>query len=333
MATTTPTGPLSAELLDNIRVWSRSQHDIIVAAAEFADSAEWVLAGSPTPAHWLAAVADIEPATAREWVRIGRQLRELPATAAVFATGAVSYSKVRSLTRIATADNERELLDMALDVPAGDLARALAAWVNQNSDPDDLDAYHQRRRSIKWRNEPDGMVTFTLRLPPLLAGALIAFLTSWVMKTRPIITHSDSNASAGASTVAQQHVDALAHLLHDGAGTVATEIVLHVRGDGVCLDDGTPITGTVTERIAPKAFLRALIHDADSRPINASNRRRHPTTRQKRLVKERDRTCRDCDRQDLLEYDHVPPYEQTGHTITDELQLRCAPCHQQRHAA
>jgi len=137
MVITNPTGPLSADLLDNIRVWSRSQHDIIVAAA---DSAEWVLAGSPTPAHWLAAVADIEPATAREWVRIGRQLRELPATADAFANGHISYSKVRALTRIATAVNERELLDMALDVPAGDLARALAAWVNQNSDPDDLDA-------------------------------------------------------------------------------------------------------------------------------------------------------------------------------------------------
>jgi len=153
------------------------------------------------------------------------------------------------------------------------------------------------------------------------------------MRTRPITTYSDSGASVGASTVAQQHVDAFAHLLHDGAGTVETEVVLHVRGDGVSLDDGTPITGTVIERIAPKAFLRALIHDADSLPINASNRRRHPTTRQKRVVKERDRTCRDCDRQDLLEYDHVPPYEQSGHSHTDELVLRCAPCHHQRHAA
>jgi len=334
MATTTcATGPLSAQLLQTIDVWSRSQHDIIVAAAEFADSPEWVFAGSPTAAHWLASVADIEPATAREWVRIGRQLRELPATADAFGTGRVSYSKVRSLTRIATTQNETELLDIALEVPAGDLARALAVWVNQNSDPDDLDAHHQQRRSVKWRSEPDGMVTFTLRLPPLLAGALIAFLTSWVMRTRSTTTHSDLDASAGASTVAQQHADALDGLLNDGGGTIDTEIVLHVRGDGVSLDDGTPITGTVTEQIAPTAFLRALIHDADSRPINASNRRRHPTTRQKRLVKERDGACNDCGRQDLLEYDHVPPYEQTGHTITNELQLRCAPCHHHRHAA
>ncbi|MEL7208246.1 MAG: HNH endonuclease, partial [Actinomycetota bacterium] len=65
----------------------------------------------------------------------------------------------------------------------------------------------------------------------------------------------------------------------------------------------------------------------------ASSRRRHPTTRQKRLVKDRDRSCIDCGRTDLLEYDHNPPYEQTHRTITDELELRCAPCHRRRHRA
>jgi hypothetical protein len=32
-----------------------------------------------------------------------------------------------------------------------------------------------------------------------------------------------------------------------------------------------------------------------------------------------------------LEYNHVPAYEQTGHTIATELKLRCAPCHTNRH--
>ncbi len=331
--TTQPTGPLSAQLLETIDLWSRSQWQIIAAAAEFADSAEWVLAGSPTPAHWLAAVADIETATAREWVRIGRQLRELPTTADAFNSGRISYSKVRALTRIATAHNESELLQIALGTPASHLARALAAWIGQNTDPEDLDAHHQRSRSVKWRTEPDGMVTFTLRLPPLLAGALIAFLTTWVMTNRPKLTHSHLNASADAPTVAQQHADALEHLLDGGPGQMITEIILHVRGDGVALDDGTPITDSVTERIAPNSFLRAMIHDAQANPTDVSNRRRHPTARQKRLVKERDRACRDCGREDLLEYDHVPAFEQTGHTVTTELELRCAPCHHQRHAA
>lgn len=72
------------------------------------------------------------------------------------------------------------------------------------------------------------------------------------------------------------------------------EVVLHVRGDGCTLDDGSPIPGSVVERVAPPAFLRALIHNAEGHPINASSRRRHPTARQKRVVKERDRHCVDC---------------------------------------
>ena len=46
-------------------------------------------------------------------------------------------------------------------------------------------AYQHAQRSAKWRTEPDGMVTFTLRLPPWTAAILISILTTWVMRTRP----------------------------------------------------------------------------------------------------------------------------------------------------
>ena len=87
------------------------------------------------------------------------------------------------------------------------------------------------------------------------------------------------------------------------------------------------------ERIAPDSLIRALIHDARGRPANASHRRRHPTDRQKRIVKERDRVCVDCGATTLLQYDHHPDYAITGHTVVDELVLRCAPCHARRHRA
>jgi hypothetical protein len=144
----------------------------------------------------------------------------------------------------------------------GHLSRELAAWLNNNTDPAQLEAHQHQQRSITCRG---------------------------------------------------------------------TEIVLHVRGDGCTLDDGTPIPDTVVERIAPSSFLRALIHDANGRPINASAKQRHPTARQKRVVKERDQACIDCGRGQLLEYDHNPDYTTSGHTIIDELETRCAPCHHKRH--
>jgi hypothetical protein len=106
---------------------------------------------------------------------------------------------------------------------------------------------------------------------------------------------------------------------------------MHVRGDGCTLDDGTPIAESVVERIAPDAFLRVMIHDAERRPINASGRHRHPNARQRRVVTERDRVCVDCGTSDFLEYDHTPPYEHSRHTIVDELETRCWNCHHARH--
>jgi 5-methylcytosine-specific restriction endonuclease McrA len=133
-------------------------------------------------------------------------------------------------------------------------------------------------------------------------------------------------------SLGRQRADALLVLLTGGGAEVTSEIVLHVRGDGCTLDNGTPIAGSIVERLASNAFLRALIHDAERRPINASSRQRHPTLRQKRVIHERDRACVDCGSTDLLRYDHQPDYEQTRHTIIEEVELRCAPCHHKRHA-
>jgi hypothetical protein len=65
-------------------------------------------------------------------------------------------------------------------------------------------------------------------------------------------------------------------------------------------------------------------------PVNASVRRRHPTTRQKRVVDERNPRCVDCGGTELLEYDHQPPYSITKRTHTDELARRCHGCHSLR---
>lgn len=85
------------------------------------------------------------------------------------------------------------------------------------------------------------------------------------------------------------------------------------------------------ERIAPEAFVRMLIHDTERRPVNASSRQRHPSARQRRVVLGRDRACTDCGTTEFLELDHDPPYEQTRHTIVDELRPRCWACHRNRH--
>lgn len=222
----TQRAPLTEALGDAIANWSNDQRTVVVLAAEFADSGEWVVSSSASAAHWIAASADIEVCTAREWIRVGRTLRSLPLVARLFDTGELSYSKVRTLTRVATSENESALVALAADVPAGQLGRAIAAWMSRTSDDVELERLHQEQRSVVWRNEPDGMVTFTARLAPLAAGQLIARLQTHIMTNRPDAASLDAWPS-----LAQQHADALSALIAGTAGSLTTEVVLHIRED------------------------------------------------------------------------------------------------------
>jgi hypothetical protein len=127
-------------------------------------------------------------------------------------------------------------------------------------------------------------------------------------KVRIRVPDASADASINGArrwpSLAQQRADALGELVSEGGATVATEVIL----------------------------LRALVHDDEARPINASGRHRHPTARQKRVVHERDRACVNCGATDLLEYDHDPPYEESHRTLVSELKGRCPICHHRRHA-
>ena len=295
---------------------------LVKLCGAFEQTSIWAIDGFPTAAHWIALALDVEVCTAREWIRISKKLEGLLLIDQAFANRVISYSKVRALSRFATKDNQAELLAIAQGVPAGRLNRVLAGWSLKNQNPELINNRHRAERGLFVNDDPDGAVVATLRLPPLPGKRLLAAVDARVMK--------DTDASTDAS-LAQRRADALVELVTTGPAKVDTEVVIHLRGDGAGFDDGTPIAGSIVEAIAPESFIRVLIHEADRLPINASGRHRHPTVRQKRVVKERDRHCVDCGSEEFLQYDHVPDFEQSRRTQVDELVLRCSRCHKKRH--
>jgi hypothetical protein len=317
-----------AAVLDAGAHWLAQQHQLIARIGELDASEEWAADGATSCAHWIASALEVDLSTAREWVRVGRALRLLDEVDAAFADGRVSYSKVRTLSRIATPETQSELLELADHVPAGRLGHALAAWQMRRETPAETESRQRSKMALWWHSDADGMAVMTVRLLPADMARVQAAVDGRVRNRRP-------DASADASTrwpsLANQRADAFVELCRDGVGGVTTEVVLHIRGDGCTMDDGTPVAESVVARIAPTAFVRALIHDAEGHPVNASGRHRHPTTRQRRVVHERDRRCVDCGATDLLEYDHDPPFEETHRTVVDELRMRCASCHHRRH--
>ncbi len=307
--------------------WSTAQRQLVRLIVKLDQSGEWADDGSPTCADWVATALDVEVCTAREWLRVGRALGRLPKLDDLFERGELSYSKVRAVTRIATPQNEAQLSVIALREPAGRLGRALASFLNRYETPAETEERHRNATRFTTRVEPDGMVVGYFRLPPLAGGQLMAAVDEKVKQHRPA---ASADASVRWPSFARQRADALVELVTQGGAAVQTEVVLHVRGDGCTLDDGTPVADGVVERIAPESFIRALIHDADRRPVNASGRHRYPTDRQRRVVHERDRHC-PCGSDEFLQYHHDPPFDESKRTLVEELWLKCPRCHHNEH--
>jgi Domain of unknown function (DUF222) len=318
-----------ASVLEAGGTWHAQHHRLLQRIAELDRSGEWAADGVPSCAHWLTDALQTQLSTAREWVRVARALAALPEVDAAFADG-VSYSKIRALTRVATADTQAELIALAKTVSAGRLTHALAAWQLRRETPAETETRQRAQTALWFHDDIHGMAVATVRLPPEEMAKVSGAIERRVRDRRP---DASADASDRWPSLARQRGDAFVELWNECCGRPATttEIVLHVRGDGNTMDDGTPVPDSLIERVAPTSFLRALIHDADGRPINASGRHRHPSSRQRRVVHERDRRCVDCGTTELLDYDHDPPWERSGHTVVDELHLRCVTCHHRRH--
>jgi hypothetical protein len=117
---------------DEITVLAAQIHAItqrfLAMIAEFDRLRGWELAGYRDCAHWLSVRTGIDRGAAQEKVRAARALVRLPLTREAMGRGELSFSKVRALTRKATPESERELLELARGVTTAQLERTLRAW-------------------------------------------------------------------------------------------------------------------------------------------------------------------------------------------------------------
>src|SRR5688572_8185880 len=107
-------------------------HRLLVLIADFDRLRGWEPAGYSNCARWLAGRTGIDVSTAREQVRVARMLVQLPLTSEAMARGELSFSQVRALSRVAQADSEAELLELARGTSTAQLERMVRAWKKGN---------------------------------------------------------------------------------------------------------------------------------------------------------------------------------------------------------
>jgi hypothetical protein len=149
-----------------VRQMNAECYRMLVLVREFDDRFGWRKWSFKSCAEWLAWRSEIGLSAAREKVRTAHALRALPAIAAAFAEGRLSYSKVRALTRVADARQEDLLLAYALNTTAENVEERCRQI--RNVAPESV---HDARRAwagrslTAWRDEKRGVLRLTLEVP------------------------------------------------------------------------------------------------------------------------------------------------------------------------
>jgi len=169
-----PLDALEAELTTLAGHLTAATYRFLVLIEEFDRRGGWAGWGVRSCAHWLSWKCGVGMVAAREKVRVARALPALPLVADAMRTGKLSYAKVRAITRMGSADNERALLSIALNGTATHVENVVRAY--RRTAP----VAEQREQALKQQSDRgltcywdhDGCLVVEGRLPPE-QGALV----------------------------------------------------------------------------------------------------------------------------------------------------------------
>ena len=150
---------------------------LLILIAELDRREVWAAQGALSCAHWLGWACGIDTHTAREKVRVARALAELPLLSEALAKGELGYSKVRALTRIATPDNEADLLDVGLHGTAQHVETFTRLYrrARRAEETEQANAQHENRGLTFWY-EDDGTLVLHGRFPPDVGARILGAL-------------------------------------------------------------------------------------------------------------------------------------------------------------
>jgi hypothetical protein len=152
---------------------------LLLCIAEFDRREGWGASGFRSCAEWLGWRVGLDLGAARERLRVGRALEKLPRIRAALASGEVSYSKVRAMSRVAAPETEEELLEVARHGTAAHLERLTRLFrrCTNAEEREQAKRQHEQRYLTTWTDE-EGMLCLRGRLPAevgaMVKGALRA---------------------------------------------------------------------------------------------------------------------------------------------------------------
>jgi hypothetical protein len=284
-------------------------------------------------AHWLNWKCGLDMGAAREKVRVAHALGALPLISASFARGAVSYSKVRAMTRVATPENEELLLNVALHGTAHHVERLVRGYrrVQRLEDAN----RQQAERYASWHLDEDGCLVIRGRIPAeqgmLVTKGLEAAVG--VVREQEVAT---ANAVSGTGvpepdTAGAQRADALTLMaesfIASGPGALTGgerfQVVVHVAAETFTPEEN--VAAETCRRMGCDCSRVHVTDGPDGEPLNVGRKTRSIPPAMMRALRIRDQGCRfpGCTCTRFVDGHHVRHWADGGETKLANLVLLC----------
>jgi len=337
-------GPSLAELDSAIAELSAhidaAMHRQLTLIAEFDRREGWATGGFQSCAHWLNVRIGLGLVAARERVRVARALEQLPQIGETMSRGQLSYSKVRAVSRIATPENEQDLLALARSAPASHVERVVREYRRVGRAGLELAQRQREGRYLRTVTDADGMLVIEGRLPPEVGALLVQALER---------AEAEAGASAESSGIrsgdpALRRADALGRVAEQALSAPGPmrrgepyQVVVHVDADvladpsaqGQCsIEQGPALSGETARRLSCDAAVVEIVEGGDDQPLSVGRKSRRVSTALWRALRARDRQCAfpGCTRQGQQVH-HVRHWAAGGETSPRNVTLLCNRCH------
>lgn len=333
-----PAEQLGAEITELCSYIYAAEYRLLTLIREFDENEYWAEQGLCSCAHWLNFKCGIGMNAAREKVRVAHALADLPKISEKFEAGALSFSKVRAVTRIADASNEEYLLMMAEHGTAHHVEKLVSKYRTAKRLQDAEIANEQyNSREVTHHYDHDGCLVIKARVPAE-QGALIVKALEMAMDKS--FADAEGTPTEELEPIAARRADALAEIAEtymnnsESSGSTADryQVVVHVRAeDGDCgeqlahIEDGPGITAVTSRRIACDSTIVAIKEDKNGEPLSIGRRSRSIPPPMRRALRARDQGCRfpGCTNTRFVDGHHIEHWADGGETSMDNLVMLC----------
>ncbi|ASJ73254.1 HNH endonuclease signature motif containing protein [Granulosicoccus antarcticus] len=333
---------------------SSDMADQLELLVRFDDLEGWKTSGSRHCVAWMNLELSISLQLGWEYLRVGRKLRSLPITQALFRAGKLTWSIVRLLSRVADTDNEALLCHTALDASVSDVERLVNEYRwQQDAEQNMADGENARSlqqieaRSFRWSSASNGNTLIKLSLPPEVAQA---FLNS--------VEQSLAQLEESDASMTQRRADAAILMAENSLQNAGREMATADRYQVIVSVDATelpaskpaeqdqqpssspiptkrpnvngagPIAIETARRLACDCSISTITHQ-HGEPLDIGRKSRLWPPAMARAIKNRDQHCQypGCTQTRHLQIHHIQHWADGGSTCVDNGICLCSKHH------